>query len=245
MTAMRRRAILSIIPACLFIMLLLASCDDGVLGGFEAHEFEFDFREDDHGWEYFFSDYPADQEEGMNFQYAYTNLPEPLDTGQKGLFISAHNKSDDVKMLFRRQVEGLEPNTTYDASFQVEFATQEPSGCAGIGGPPGEAVRIIADASAVKPDRFLDDMGWYRLNIQHEASDTGVWYQDAIMGDIANSRACEEGREFELKEVTSEVGQKQVETDEQGRAWLMFGTRSGFEGQTDLYYTYFRAVLTE
>jgi len=207
--------------------------------------FEYDLSESEHDWEPFFTDYPVGWGDNMQLTAEYRTLPEPLDTTRNAYFISAVNRSDDVKMLFRRQVNGLEPNTTYSVQFSVEFATEVPSGCVGIGGAPGESVRVIASSSAIKPEPVIDeddphDDGYYLLNIQH-LDDPAQWHNNAIMGDIANSRECEEGYQFELKEVSSGFDHDRVTTDDDGNAWLLFGTRSGFEGQTNLYYTRFSA----
>lgn len=148
-------------------------------------------------------------------------------------------------MLFRRQIEGLRPGATYEVRFHVEFATSAPSGCFGIGGPPGEGVKVIAAADRKNPERFAEKVGqedWYRLNIERE-EDPQEWYQNRILGHIANSRGCGEPPAFEMKTLTSEAGHDTVRADEQGRAWLLFGTRSGFEGKTSLFYTRLRAEL--
>ncbi|MEX0928437.1 MAG: hypothetical protein WD266_02275 [Balneolales bacterium] len=204
--------------------------------------FEYDFRESKASWEPFFTDYNVGWGEDMELTSEYRTLPEPLNTADHAHFISGVNHSDDVKMLFRKQVDELEPDMSYQVEFIVRFATNVPSGCAGIGGPPGEAVRVIADASGIRPEPVVGgaDEDYYLLNIQH-LQDPAEWHESAMMGDIANTRECEEGYEYEIKEVSSGRGHSTVTTDDQGRAWLMFGTRSGFEGQTDLYYTYFRA----
>lgn len=228
----------------LYLPVLLFGCD--ITGGNdETMEFEYDFRESDHDWEAFFTDYNVGWGDDMELESDYRPLPEPLDTEDYGHYISAVNHSDDVKMLFRHQIDGLEPNTRYNAGFTVRFASSAPSGCAGIGGAPGEAVRVIAAASSIRPEPVVghEDEDYYLLNIQHQ-DDSMTWYQNAIMGDIANGRDCEEDRQFVIKEVSSGPNHDQVQTDEKGRAWLLFGTRSGFEGQTDLYYTYFKAEMS-
>lgn len=201
--------------------------------------YEYDFRGNEASWEPFFTDYNLDREEDMNLQAEYRPLPKPLDTTDMGHFISAVNLSDDVKMMFRKHVGNLEADTEYTVRFELRFATSVPSGCVGIGGPPGEAVRVIADVSQARPEPFIEG-DYFRLNIQH-SGDSRQWYQNAIMGDIANSRECEDGYQYEIKEVTSGPGHATVTTDESGSVWLMFGTRSGFEGQTDLYFTHVRA----
>lgn len=207
-------------------------------------EFEYNFRESDHGWESFFTNYNKGWAEKMDLESDYQPLPEPLDTTESALYISGVNHSDDVKMLFRKQVEELKPNTTYNVQFLIRFATSVPSKCAGIGGAPGEAVKVITDASKTKPEAILDDNEYHVLNIEHQ-SNAAEWYQNAIIGDIANSRECEEGPEFEIKEILSDEGHTTVTSDDSGRAWLLFGTRSGFEGRTELFYTYLKANFEE
>lgn len=227
--------------AVLTLLLLLSGCD--LLERDEPDEvLTYDFRESAGDWEAFFTGYHLGWDDKMELAHGYRSLPKPLDSSDHGLFISALNQSDDVKMLFRRQVDGLEPNTTYDVGFTVRFATDVPSGCAGIGGAPGEAVKVIADASSVRPEPVVgkDDEDYYLLNTQYE-QDPQQWYQRAIMGDIANSRTCEEGYQYEIKEVDSRPNQATMTTDGQGRAWLLFGTRSGFEGRSELFYTYLEA----
>ncbi|MEX0769932.1 MAG: hypothetical protein WD035_04310 [Balneolaceae bacterium] len=227
----------------LFIPFFILSCDT-----LDSHDsaassvFQYDFNESDHGWEAFFSDYNVDWGEKMKLHADYRALPEPLDTTTSAHYIRAVNHSGDVKMLFRRQVDGLEPNTSYQTSYTVRFATSAPSNCVGVGGPPGEAVKVIAAASDLKPEAVIEEEPneYYRLNLQQQ-NDSPEWYPNAILGDIANSRDCEEGPEFEIKELVSDAAHGTVTTDIDGRAWLLFGTRSGFEGRTDLYFTYFRA----
>lgn len=223
---------------------LLTGCDADRNG----HEviFEYDFRDSPDSWEPFFTGFNAGWEEKMKLDAGYRTLPEPLETEDHGHFISATNMSDDVKMLFRKQVDGLEPNSAYRIRYTIRFATEVPSGCAGIGGAPGEAVKVIANASIIKPQAVTDlqNDDYYVLNIQYLHQDPGEWYQNAIMGDIANSRECDEGYQYEIKEVDSGLNHNNLISDENGRAWLLFGTRSGFEGQTDLYYTYFKAVFS-
>ncbi len=205
--------------------------------------FEYDFREMKSGWEPFFTNYNVGNREGMDFDTGYRSLPEPLNTADMAQYIRATNQSDDVKMLFRRQVNRLEPNTEYSVQFVIRFGTSVPSGCLGIGGSPGGSVRVITDVSRMMPEPIIEDE-YYLLNVE-QAGNPEEWYQNAIVGDIANSRDCEDGYQYEIKELQSDPGHASVITDENGAAWLLFGTRSGFEGTTELYYTYFKAEFHE
>jgi hypothetical protein len=239
--SVKKLCVMLLIPVLGF---LPAGCD---LSGTDESEilFEYDFRSNETTWESFFTDYNVGWEEDMELTSDYRPLPEPLDTTDNAHYISAVNHSDDVKMLFRNQVEGLLPNTIYQVGFSVHFATSVPSGCAGIGGAPGEAVRVLADASDIRPEPVTGgtDNDYYLLNIQHIDDDPAGWYDGVLIGDIANSRACEDGYEYEIKEINTGPDHSTVTTDESGRAWLLFGTRSGFEGRTELYYTNVRATF--
>lgn len=224
------------------LTVLIFGCD--LFGGTSpTTTYDFDFAASDHRWEAFFTGYPVGWGEKMKLTSDHRSLPDSSELSGTGLYISAVNHSDDVKMLFRRQIEGLTPGQTYEARFTVRFATRVPSGCLGIGGPPGEGVRVLADASAHRPEAFVDDQDRYRLNLQYRHNDANEWYDRVQMGKIANSRDCEEERRYEMKELTSEIGHATVTADEAGQAWLLFGTRSGFEGKTSLYYTRVRAEL--
>jgi hypothetical protein len=229
----------------ILLPLLIFSGCDALESGPPGTERDFDFSTSTHGWEAFFTDYPVGEADDMELTSGHRSLPDSNGLSGKGLFISGVNHSDDLKMLFRRRIEGLTPSATYRIRFRVEFATSAPSDCAGIGGAPGEAVKVIAAAEEEKPRQFVEEAGredWYRLNVQHEG-DPQRWYQSRILGHIANSRSCEEPYAFEMKTLTSEAGHDTVTTDEGGRVWLVFGTRSGFEGKTSLFYTRFCAEL--
>lgn len=225
--------------------LLLSGCDL-LRGSSGPHRiFGYDFSASTHQWESFFTDYPVGWEKDMELTSGHRPLPESVNASGKGLFIHAVNESDDVKMLFRRRVSGLVPNATYKMRVRVQFATSAPSNCPGIGGAPGEAVKAIAAASRVKPEPVVidDPDPYYHLSIEEQAADAQEWYENAILGHIANSRDCEEKEVFELKALESRRAHDTVTADVDGAAWLLFGTRSGYERATSLYYTQFRTEL--
>lgn len=229
--------------ALLVLPVLIVGCDTS---GSEVSTLErnFDFNTSPHGWEAFFTNYPAEWRDKMELTSGHRPLPDSSELSGSGLFTSAVNASDDVKMLFRRQVKGLQPNATYRARFTVRFATSAPSGCPGVGGSPGEAVKVIAAASTVRPEPFIDEEpeDYYRLNIQHQ-NDPQEWHENTILGHIGNSQGCKEESAFEMKELKSNETHDVVTADENGKAWLLFGTRSGFEGKTSIFFTRFQAKL--
>ena len=105
--------------------------------------------------------------------------------------------SDDLFMFFKGQIDGLVPGARYAAAVSVEIATDTPAGCFGIGGAPGESVWIKVGATAIEPLPVLEGT-YLRMNIdignQANGGDHAV-----VLGDIANSRRCEQSPQWERK----------------------------------------------
>lgn len=227
-----------------FLFLTLLSfqnigCDS--LTGSDApdHSYEYRFDEEPGDWSALFSNYGVGREDDFELKSGYRPLPAPLDTTKTGFYLSGTNISDDLNMFLKHRISGLKPETTYELAFEVSFATAAPSGCVGAGGPPGEAVTVHVDASGTEPGRIVDDSrdgGFYRLNLAEEyEGEAQSWYQATEIGNVANSRECEEGWQYEIKTLSS--GTRTATTDAEGGLWLLVGTRSGFEATTSLYYT--------
>jgi hypothetical protein len=147
-------------------------------------------------------------------------------------------------MYLKRRVGGFEPNTDYQVSFIVDFATDVPTGCGGAGGSPGESVFVKAGASNVEPNSVMDRLGWLRMNLD-KGNQANSGANAVVIGNVANSTLCEQNiRRYEIKELRSPRSVP-VTTDETGSAWLLIGTDSGFEAVTTLYYTRITAEFSK
>jgi hypothetical protein len=205
--------------------------------------FDFNFCDGSQGWVAQFSDYPAGDEAFFELASGYRRLPPPL-SSRGGLFISGNNHSDDLFMYLKRRVGGFEPNTDYQVSFIVDFATDVPTGCGGVGGSPGESVFVKAGASNIEPNSVLDQLGWLRMNVD-KGNQANGGANAVVIGNVANSTLCEQNiRRYEIKELRSPQPVS-VTTDETGSAWLLVGTDSGFEAVTTLYYTRITAEFSK
>lgn len=228
----------SIRPILLSVLVasgLWVSCSEDPIDPSEPLTARVDFSTGQHGWTAGFADYPVADEAIYNLQSDYRTLPAPLDTSQRALFISGVNRSDDLFMYWKGQIVGLSPGTRYRASFEVEFATNVPSGCVGVGGSPGESVWIKAGATDIEPESVLVD-GFYLMNIDKGNQSTSG-ENAVVLGDIATSQPCGGGEpQWELKQL---VGTETLTftADSDGRVWLLVGSDSGFESITSLYYT--------
>ncbi|MCY3705019.1 MAG: hypothetical protein OXH08_05860 [Gammaproteobacteria bacterium] len=96
--------------------------------------------------------------------------------------------------------------------------------------------------TAEEPIAVLDD-SYLRMNIDiGSQSNSGT--QTVVLGNLANSRSCEQSPESELKALGSEPIPAGISVPADGRAWLLIGADSGFESRTDVYFTPVSATLT-
>lgn len=196
----------------------------------------YTFDESEEGWSGAFTDYStAMDEEGMALTYEHKALPSEVESDGKALFLAGRNHSDDLFMFIKRKITGLTPNTTYDVGFRLDIASNAPSDCAGIGGPPGESVFLKVGAAATEPKSVLQDDGHYRLNVDKGNQSQGG--ENAVVaGTIENGvQECHE-TPYRMIERDNMDDPVTVQSDEDGNLWLFVGTDSGFEGMTALYY---------
>ena len=192
--------------------------------------YSYEFSADTEGWIGDFADYPAGEEENYGLEFGHSPLPAPLDNTQGSLKLSGRNHSDDLFMFVMKQITGLTPDHEYQLNFEVEFATDVADGQFGIGGSPGESVYVKAGASGIEPEKEEDELGWYRLNI-----DKGNQSTDGenmiVIGNYANGT---DENVYTLKTLSTSTPMR-VTSSSAGSIWLLFGTDSGFEGETTIY----------
>ena len=202
--------------------------------------FNFDFDSGPEGWTPGFADLPVDYDQSIyDLDRGYRLLPEGLEG--RGMYLQGHNRSDDLFMYLKTQVGGLRPNTTYAVSISIDLATNVAAGLGGIGGSPGESVFVKAGASTVEPTAAEGNDRHLRMNIDKGNQSQGG--EDmVVIGNVANPEV--QGREYRIKTLDNRDQPLTVDTDTEGRAWLIVGTDSGFEGLTSLYYAGINYNLT-
>jgi len=231
----------------MFVLIMLFVAVVGCNSNFNIeHLFEYDFEDSDQGWITNFSDLPADYDPAIyELDSGWGALPSGLEGN--AIYLNGHNRSDDLFMFLKVQAEGLKPNTTYQAEFSIDLASNIPEGMMGIGGSPGESVFVKAGATTDEPEVIEEDDGWLRMNIDkgNQASEG----EDMInLGTIANPNIDLDtftGEEYALMTLSSEGRDFEVLSNDQGKAWLIAGTDSGFEGQTRVYYDGIYVKLTQ
>lgn len=205
----------------------------------EQLEFLYYFLSDTEGWVGDFADYPQGEEYFYELVFEYSTLPYPLDETKGSLKISGDNHSDDLFMFVKKKISGLTPNTTYQLTFNIEFASNAADGMIGVGGSPGESVSIKAGATQVEPVKELDiHDNYYRMNI--DKSNQAQSGKDMIViGDFSNDT---DQNIFILKSVTNQTP-FQAQANNSGELWFVVGTDSGFESTTTIYFNKIEVIL--
>jgi hypothetical protein len=200
---------------------------------------EFDFRDGAQGWEAGFAEYAPDMENMMQLEAGIRALPSELGTGCTGYYLKGMNRSDDLFMFLKRRLstnDGVVAGQRYHIKFSIVFASDAPSGAAGIGGSPGESVYLKAGASAVEPEVYYDSASdCYLMNVDKGSGNNDDGQAASVVGHIANGLSAEESPRY--VSLTRQDKHEHTSTaSPNGELWLLVGTDSGFEGLTGIYY---------
>jgi len=203
----------------------------------QTYRFNYTFYEDQEGWVTGFADLPADYDPDLfELDSGWSELPSGLEGS--AIYLSGHNRSDDLFMHLQQHITGLKPETTYQVDFSIDLASNTPEGLMGIGGSPGESVYIKAGAVNREPELVTDDIDWLRLNI--DKGNQATEGEDMInLGTIANPNidlGTFTGEEYALMNLNNQELSFRVTSDADGSIWVIIGSDSGFEGATTLYY---------
>jgi len=225
----------------LFAIISLAGCSVPEDHGIWVSSESFDFSEDQHGWQADFADYPATEEDSIGYElkFEYTNRPANLGSG-KSILLSGNNHSDDLFMFMKKKITGLAPATDYNIFFDVELASNAPTGAVGIGGAPGESVFLKAGACYQEPKKLIDD-NKYVLNID-KGNQLTEGEDMIVLGHIGVAPTTTAYTIINRTNASSEPFK--ARSNSMGELWLIVGTDSGFEGTTAVYYTKINVVFS-
>jgi hypothetical protein len=211
----------------------------------------FDFRQGSLGWEAGFADYPpaTDKDGFYELKAGIRSLPPELGVSGTGFYISGNNHSDDLFMFMKRRLDsadGIVAGQAYQVSFTIVFASAAQSGCAGIGGSPGDSVSLKAGATPADPIALPDTsppQSWLRLNVGKGEQALGGLAASST-GSIANGIPCGSAPPSYISIKRTHQHTSLVNASSTGKLWLLVGTDSGFEGTTTLYYQRIDVTLT-
>lgn len=215
-------------------IIFFVSCDLDSNDPMNQINHSFDFGKiGKENWKSFFSDYPKGEETFYELEFKHINLPEPLDTKQKGLKISGNNHSDDLFSAIYRKFGGLLPNTNYKVYFDIDFASDTPINAVGVGGDPN--LKLGAGGINFEPKNTVDNSGHYRPNFESKLQSGESNNVFKVIGDIGVSETIP--TPFKLINRNNLTEPLILKTNAKGELWIMIATDSGFEATTTLIYT--------
>jgi hypothetical protein len=198
------------------------------------------FEDSANGWSSGFANYPNNADSLTYHLYsAVTPLPGPLDNKQKAINLSGASQSGQLFMFIKKKVTGLKSNATYNASFEVELASNAPTGQFGLESSPGEGVSLGAGSAVKEPVKELSAdkksfvMNITKVNLSKNSDDM------AFIGNIAN------GTNQYIYKIIQRNGEYKAITNSKGEAWLIIGTNSAYAGLTSIYFTAAKVTFTE
>jgi hypothetical protein len=204
---------------------------------------EFNFCQGTQGWQAGFAEYAPEMESMMQLEEGIKPLPSELEIEGTGYYIEGINHSDDLFMFLKRRLgtdDGVVAGQEYRIKFTIVFASNAPSGAAGIGGSPGESVFLKVGASTVEPEVYLDSAtNYYLMNVDKGSGNSDSGKAASVIGNIANGLSANK-IDMENPPYISLRRQHEheytVTAGPDGELWLLVGTDSGFEGLTGIYY---------
>ncbi len=177
------------------------------------------------------SDFSTGTRGGLTYQFQ--NLPSPL-LGT-ALRVTATNKSDDQWAFVAQKIgpeSGVKPNTKYKALVTVQFASNLPSGCAGVGGST-ESIYIKGGVVNRAPAVIFDAASnYYRFNI-NKGNQSVIGSEAIGFGNPTTGVRCGTISPWTIIERS---GVMNVTSNAEGYVWAYVGTDSAFESKHELYY---------
>ena len=210
----------------------------------QAIQLDYNFRNGALNWTADFAGYhPAYNTNGF-YQLAsgVRYMPRKLTIlPRRAFYIQGTAGGPGLIMFLKRHLtaaDGIVAGQSYRIDYVVNLASNAPTGCAGIGGPPGESVFLRTGASPIEPLAVALPNGGLQLNIDLNTATSPA-------GDVANGMECENASPtFPFVLFQRSAQHPTVTADANGELWLFVGTGSGFDGMTRLYYQSIKATLT-
>src|SRR5438094_2143008 len=197
--------------------------------------YSYDFSQGQQGWLGGDSEYAVAMATEVNFSVGMQASPIP--PHQMALHVFGNNISDDLFVYVTKELTGLLPNRAY--SVHVEATLISDTGNVG-----GSNHIIKLGASTVEPSSIVvieDAAPYYRMNVDIGGPSTSG-KNTVISGDLSGTGAPNP----ELELLTFKTPRPVVvQSDANGKLWLLIGVDSAFEVLTEVYYTEITATVRE
>lgn len=216
---------------------ILAACGGGSDDVFATPQIATNFASGIDGWKGGYADFTTDTEP-TDVVWEARALPSPL--SGNAYYTGGTNRSDDLFIYSKKKFSGYRPSGSYMLNFEIEIASNQSSGCVGVGGAPGESVYVVAGASALEP-KTVKQGDEHVLNIDRGNQAT-PGKASQVLGNVANSVPNCGPQVWQTKTLKSSAPLA-VQADANGEFWVFFGIDSGFEAKSSVYYRGVKTVV--
>lgn len=201
---------------------------------------DFDLNVVGENWTPKVANVPLDRLADVGVVGEWRDLPAALNTTRKGVYLAGTNVTGDMFLFTQRRFTGLAPNTTFTASFAVQFATDIHADCTtGI----GPSTFIKAGATLLELTSLADNQGILRVSENVGVHTSGGDF--TLLGDIRNGVAgCPTPGTFGSRTTITQTQPLTFTTDIDGGFILFVGLDSSFMGRVELYLIAVRMILT-
>ena len=203
-------------------------------------DYTFDL-EDDLDFTDIVVDVPVNYLEKDFYEYSYEITDAPIENMGNAIKFEGSNHSDDMFMGFYKKVDGLKANETYIYKLSFDIGTNVPKGMGGIGGSPGSSVYVKAGITDQAPIAEIDDSNHIRLSNLDKNNQSQSGKDLKVVSDMEKA-SDDYSENYEYKTI---VRHFIATTNDNGEAYIIIGTDSGFEGFTTVYYDNIKLSLKE
>ena len=201
----------------------------------------YDFSESAQGFSIDTADHYVEHQLNNKITSEMADLPSPYEY-RKGIMFQWDNYSDDMKGFIKKKITGLNANSQFQVDFNVDVLTFMSDACGGIGGSPGESVRVKAALLVEEPVKSIESHYIYDVLYQEYviSIDDGQSGGDdvVVLGHIGLPIPCDDdffaNHVWEIKPLSNDENFF-ITTNSNGEAWIYVSIDSGFEGRSTFY----------
>ncbi len=233
---MKKITILLSIVLCVFAF---SSCD--IEDNYPAEvtvnsDFEFDLND----WSSFFSGYYVGDELFFELNFAQKPLPAPLDQTKSGLKVSGNNKNKNLMLGIYREISDLKPNTDYLVTFDVDIASNASTiNDPALGNP---SLMLGVGGFYEKPEKYEEDGVYIDINFPSLLKNGQSTDVLLAIGRIGVNSTEDTFKLLNLNNINDPI---LLETDSDGRLWLLVCIDSIYGYITEVYYDKINVLLVK
>ncbi len=191
----------------------------------------FDFKEDAQGWTGDFANYTEASRVNLQLEVNRTDIPEKLGDS-KSIKFSVNNLNEDLLMFMKRQVQGLDSNATYKIECEVRLISEMITDTSNIEDSKS-MIYFKYGSSKIEPvTEFMENDSKHEFSL--DAGDADKDGSDLkFIGRLGFPQSADQPK---VHNITSYHKPIFVQTDNNGKLWLVFGIETKHDLHMSFYF---------